>query len=74
MTSPYMTRREVAEYLRRGVSTIDRWISTGRLQYVLLGRRPMILRTSVEAMITEPGKKNGTKAVLFETRSAGGER
>lgn len=46
-----LTRTEAAKAARVSRSTIDRWISTGHLPVIRLGRRVLVTRAALSALL-----------------------
>ena len=48
-----LNRKETAEYLRLGVSTIDKLLATKKLKPVRIGRRGLFLQEDLDKFIQE---------------------
>ena len=48
-----LNRKETAEYLRLGVSTIDKLLATKKLKPVRIGRRVLFLQEDLDKFIQE---------------------
>jgi excisionase family DNA binding protein len=51
MPSKYLFLEEVAEEARVSLSTVRHWISTGKLRSVKPGRRRMVAREDLDALL-----------------------
>lgn len=49
--SRYLSRREVANYLSIGLSTVDFWVRTGRLDKIKVGRAMHFDRNELDASL-----------------------
>jgi excisionase family DNA binding protein len=57
----FMTTGEVADVLRTGESTIRLWCRQGRLESRKLGKKRLITRDSVTAMVDRAVTSGGTR-------------
>jgi len=57
----YMTRSEVAEWLKCDISTVHNWTKKGKLIPYGIGNRVYYKRHEIEALLIPIGKDLGTK-------------
>jgi excisionase family DNA binding protein len=55
--SPYLTLDEAAAYSRHSKRQVQRWLSSGALSRYGVGRRPLIYRSELEALLARGAKQ-----------------
>lgn len=53
LMSPYLTKKEAAEYLRISIRTIERWIHQGRISYSRPSRDIIIQKDELDRVVKE---------------------